>query len=76
MTTILFEQVGRITYGAETGRFVLVRDDQERTGGFLIFKSSAPDVFSASEVVDDWVEHLSDLEAFFVETEWDVEWQP
>jgi hypothetical protein len=76
MTAIPIEQVGRITSGSDIGQFVLVRNDQERTGGFLIFQSSAPDVFSASEVFDNWVEQLSDLESFFSESGWDVDWQP
>jgi len=75
MTAIPLEQVGRITKGVDTGQFVLVRGDQKRTGGFLIFHSSTPDVFSASEVFDNWVEQPSDLETFFAETGWDVDWQ-
>ena len=76
MTAIPLEQVGRITRGVDTGQFVLVRGDQKRTGGFLILHSSTPGVFSASEVFDNRVEQPSDLDAFFVETGWDVDWQP
>ena len=76
MMTTPLERVGRIATGPDVGRFVLVRDDQERTGGFLIFQSSAPDIFSATEVFDSWVERRDDLHAFFSEAGWDVEWQP
>ena len=65
MTAILFEQVGHTTNGPEAGQFMLVRNDQERTGGFLVFQSSAPDVFSAPKMFDSWVERSSDLDAFF-----------
>ena len=74
MTTPL-ERVGRITSGPDVGQFVLVRDDQERTGGFLVFQSSAPDIFSAPEVFDSWIERRDDLDAFFSEAGWDVTWQ-
>ena len=76
MTTVPFERVGRIATGPDAGQFVLVRDDQERTGGFLIFKSTAPDVFSEPEVFDAWVGQREDLDAFFAEAGWTVEWQP
>ena len=75
MTMTPLERVGRITSGPEAGQFVLVRDDQTRTGGFLIFQSSAPDIFSALEVFDSWVERRDDLAAFFSEAGWNVEWQ-
>ena len=74
MSSVPFERVGRITTSPEAGQFVLVRDDRERTGGFLIFQSSAPDVFSAPKVYDTWVEQREDLETFFAEAGWAVEW--
>ncbi len=76
MATVPLECVGRITVGPEAGQFVLVRDDQEQTGGFLIFQSAAPDVFSAPEVFDAWVEQREGLDAFFADAGWAVEWQP
>lgn len=75
MTDIPFEQVGRITAGPQAGQFVLVRDDEERTGGVLVFQSSAPDVLSAPEVFDMWVEGRGDLDAFFAEAGWAVDWK-
>ena len=75
MITIPLERVGRITRGPEAGQFILVRDDQERTGGFLVFQSSEPDIFSAPEVFDFWVEQSDNLNAFFSESDWNVEWQ-
>ena len=75
MSAIPIERVGRITAGSDTGQFVLVRDDQEQTGGFLIFQSAAPDVLSAVEVFDSWVERRDALAEFFAEAGWEVEWQ-
>ena len=75
MTSIPLERVGRITNGPDAGQYVLVRDDEEATGGFLVFQSLAPDIFSAPEVFDAWVErHL--LDAFFLEADWGVDWRP
>ena len=70
------EQIGRITTASEAGQFVLVRDDQERTGGFLIFQSLAADIFSAQEVFDSWVEHRDDVSRFLLKSGWNVEWRP
>jgi hypothetical protein len=56
MTTIPVDQIGRITNGADKGQYVLVRSDKPRTGGFLIFQSSVPNMLSASEVFDSWLE--------------------
>ena len=75
MTAIPLERVGRITAGSDDARFVLVRYDQERTGGFLIFQSAAPDIFSAAEVFDFWVERDDDLDGFFAVSGWNVDWQ-
>ena len=76
MIEIPLERIGRIVTSSEAGHFVLVRDDQERTGGFLILQSLAPNIFSAAEVFDSWVEHREDLPRFFLESDWNVEWQP
>lgn len=53
-----------------------LRDDQGRTGGFLMFQSAAPDVFSAPEVFDTWVGRRDGLPALFDEAAWQVEWLP
>ena len=75
MTAIPLERIGRITSGTDAGQFILVRDDQERTGGFLVFQSTAPDVFSAPEIFDTWIEQREGLDALFSEAGWTVEWQ-
>ena len=41
----------------------------------MIFQSSATDIFSASEVFDSWIERRDNLNVFFSETGWNVEWQ-
>lgn len=55
---------------------VLVRDDHENTGGYLIFewweKSGGP---NENEAFDDWVENSNALEQYFVESGWLIEWK-
>jgi len=46
---------------------VLVRDDQERTGGVLVLQSAALDVVSAAKVFDTWVERCKGLPTLFDE---------
>lgn len=76
MAAVPLERIGRITAGPAAGQYVLVRDDQGRTGDFLVFQSAAPDVFSAPEVFNAWVGRRDALPAFFDEAAWQVEWLP
>ena len=75
MTLIPLERIGLITTGPDAGKFVLVPDDQVRTGGLLVFESVAPDVLSARRVFDFWVEQRDHLAASFSESGWNVEWR-
>ncbi len=70
-------QVGRITLAtdqAEIGHYVKVENDAENTGGFLILMAS--DAALRADGSDNWVETPGDLEAFFRESGWEVEWLP
>ncbi len=66
---------GRVTNGAQPGLTVLVQDDPENTGGFLIFQwwagSDGPNEHGA---FDDWVESAESLERFFTHKGWSVHW--
>ena len=75
MTLIPLERIDLITAAPNAGRLVFVRDDQARIGGFLVFKSVAPDTLSAPQVFDFRVEQCDHLGAFFSEFGWSVEWQ-
>lgn len=50
--------------------FVLVQDDRENSGGYLILKSHKSDF---SDGYDDWVEEAK-LDAYFSEAGWKIEW--
>ncbi len=61
---------GRISSGKNAGFFVRIDDDSPNTGGYLIliWKDSPPEGY------DYWVEKAADLEQFFREAGWDIEW--
>jgi hypothetical protein len=61
---------GRIKTGEHAGFFVRIQDDSQNTGGYLILIwKDTPSVGS-----DFWVEKLTDLDQFFNESGWDIEW--
>ena len=61
---------GRITAGENAGFFVRVEDDSANTGGYLILCWRD----GTDEGFDNWVEKLTDLDEFFMESGWNVEW--
>ncbi len=65
--------VGSIQSGNKAGWQVKIEDDTENTGGFLILTSPN---FSArlGEGFDDWVENESDLQQYFEEACWTIDW--
>jgi hypothetical protein len=73
--TIPLEVEGQVINSSHIGHTVKVADDQEATGGFLIYEwwqeSSGPNQNGA---FDSWVESEADLEQFFVESGWVVQW--
>ncbi len=67
-----FKTLGRILAGQEAGRYVEVLDDTRNSGGFLIFTYA--DAGRSPEVFDAWVETLADIETYFLESSWEIEW--
>ena len=65
--------LGRIASGEEQGRYVLVRDDRSRTGGFLVL--TAADREFSRDAADSWVESPDALERFADESNWIIEWE-
>jgi hypothetical protein len=64
--------LGKITAGQEAGRVVEVIDDFENSGGFLIFTYA--DMDRSPEVFDSWVQTIIDVDLYFDESGWEVEW--
>ena len=66
--------VGRILVGDEVGRFVEIVDDHANTGGWLIFTYGNAD--RSGEVFDAWVVSIIDVDRYFDEAAWEIDWQP
>jgi hypothetical protein len=65
-------QWGKIISGLSAGSYVLVQGDQEASGGYLILTSAAPELKAAGH--DNWVENRTQVEEFFVEAQWKIDW--
>ena len=61
---------GRIISGDEQIRYVMIQDDRNNSGGYLILKGLDPDF---KDGYDDWVEE-DKLDAYFEESGWLIEW--
>jgi len=61
---------GKILQGRKIGNYVIIQDDIENTGGYLILTSPESDFLQG---FDDWVEK-EDLEAYVKESNWEIEW--
>jgi hypothetical protein len=76
MNEIPLEVQGKVLNAPYPNMTVLVRHDPEQTGGYFIFQwwdgSNGPNEHSA---FDDWVESAEDLQQYFTESGWTVEWE-
>jgi len=73
--TVPIETEGRITNSKHASHRVLVKDDSENSGGFLIFEWwEGADGPNDNSAFDSWVASAVELEEFFRESEWQVEW--
>jgi hypothetical protein len=64
--------LGRIVAGDDAGRFVEVMDDTNASGGFLIL--TYDNVDRSGNAYDSWVESIIDVDLYFAESGWEVEW--
>jgi hypothetical protein len=64
--------LGRIASGENVGRFVEVVDDSSESGGFLILTYEHAD--RSGDGSDSWVETIVDVDLYFEESDWDIEW--
>jgi len=70
---IPINRLGRIKGGQDQGRFVLGKDDEARTGGYLVLVASDRDL--STDAADYWVPNAAALEKFVRESRWLVEWE-
>ena len=63
-------KLGKITTGELAGYFCRIEDDTANTGGFLILCW----LDGTDQGFDNWVECAADLDQFFEESGWNVQW--
>lgn len=63
---------GVITNGRLNGWYILVQDDSENTGGYLVIQS--PQISFDGEGFDNWFETMDEVQQFFQNNNWSVEW--
>jgi hypothetical protein len=61
---------GTVKNGKHVGFTVRIDNDQKNTGGYLILLENE----YSTEGFDYWVKTEKDLEQFFYESEWIIEW--
>ena len=71
--TIQLDTIGRILEGDDVSHFIKVIFDKETTGGYYIFQSEKKE-FPENKTFDSWVETKEDLEGYFDESNWKVDW--
>ncbi|MFT6935941.1 MAG: hypothetical protein ACJA1N_000235 [Saprospiraceae bacterium] len=66
---------GKIVKGDQQGWYVLVEVD-EKTGGFYIYQfKNKNGKNNLGEAFDDWVETFNDVEGYFKESSWKINWE-
>jgi len=72
MKNIIFNKIGKILEGDDTGYFIKIINDIESTGGYLILISKDKSFKSG---FDSWVENKKMLEKYFEESHWSIDWK-
>lgn len=71
MKLIAFNKIGKIIAGDEIGGFIKIIDNSENTGGYYILFCDSIDFLC---VYDSWVKNQEDLNKYFEESKWIIEW--
>jgi hypothetical protein len=66
---------GRVTNSDSPIMHVLVEHDAKDTGGYFIYKWPPGTDASGPCTFDDWVETAEDLQEYFEDAAWNIEWQ-
>ncbi len=73
MVDIRFDTVGKIKKGDYQGWYVKVVDDSHKSGGYFIYLIQDIDNKN-SEGYDEWLETLEIVRGYFIESNWEIEW--
>ena len=72
--TIKFGVGGKIVSGKSIGWFLRVEETEEGSGSYLIIVSKDRDFSKYAEGYDYWAESLDEVQGFFKDFKWVVEW--
>lgn len=72
-TNIEINKIGKILKGDNENYYILIKEDFENTGGYLIYISEDSN-FKSENCFDYWVEKLENLVGFFEESRWEIKW--
>ncbi|CUI18070.1 conserved hypothetical protein (plasmid) [Candidatus Protochlamydia naegleriophila] len=70
---IEINKIGKILKGDNENYYILIKEDFENTGGYLIYVSEDLN-FKSGNGFDYWVEKLENLVGFFEESKWEIKW--
>lgn len=73
MNEIKIATPGLIIEGEQKGWYVLIQDDSENTGGYLILVTPPPKSIGLIGY-DNWVENFQALKSYFQEANWKIIW--
>lgn len=71
---IQIEVVGKIIEGEKKGFYVLLKEDFNESGGYLILISKDPNFTDAAEGYDSWGEDITALKDIFKGFNWQIIW--
>ena len=67
--------IGHVTNGEQPDLHIRVIDDTAESGGFFILSWwPGPNEALAQQAFDNWVQSVEELEQFFAESGWVIEW--
>lgn len=73
MTNIVLDKIGKVLEGEDKGWFIKIVKDTERTRGYYVFFCKNKNF--KGEVFDNWLLNYDDLQQYFVEKKWEIEWE-
>lgn len=71
MMDIRFDTIGKIVEGKNKGWYIKLVDDSEKSGGVFIIEFPNP---QSGEGFNSWLERKSDIEGYFSECNWKIDW--
>ena len=64
--------IGRITSGSMQNWYIIIKDDSENTGGYLVIQS--PNIDISSDGYDNWFEKIEEVVQYIQSNNIKIEW--